>query len=47
MGFGDEEIDVEEIALGGVGVDAGEKAGYAFEGDGLDAGVVEEGDKIV
>jgi hypothetical protein len=43
----DEEIDVGEVAGAEVRVYTGEDVREAFEGDGLDAGVVEGGGKFV
>ncbi len=43
MGFGDEEVEVEEVADAEVAVDADGAIGDAFKEDGFDGGFVEEG----
>jgi hypothetical protein len=44
LGLGDEDIEVNEVALGGVGVNASEEVGETFEGDRFDTCTVEESD---
>lgn len=40
--FGHEQIEVDEVAFGGVGKDAGEEVGETFESDGFNADAIKE-----